>query len=145
MATYSFQNVTASIVGPGGSFPFGYGAGVAEEGITIEQNEKGALTIGADGTPMHTMLCDKSGKATVRLLKTSPQNALLQAMYDAQSQDASLWGQNVITVVNTASGDTIACQSVAFVKSPTKTYAKEAGMLEWEFNCGKIDSVLGTY
>jgi Bacteriophage KPP10, Structural protein ORF10 len=146
MATYSFNNVQACIVGPGGSFSLGYGAGVAEEGITVEMTgEKDVLTIGADGTPMHTLLADKSGKATVRLLKVSPVNAQLQALYDAQSLSASLWGQNIITVTNSSSGDVISCRSVAFAKSPAKTYAKEPGVMEWEFNCGQIDSVLGTY
>lgn len=146
MATYSFMNVSASIVGPGGSFSLGYGSGVAEEGITTEMNgEKDVLTIGADGTPMHTLKADKSGKATVRLLKVSSVNAQLQAMYDAQSQSASLWGQNVITITDSNSGDVISCRSVAFAKSPAKTYAEEAGMMEWEFNAGTIDAVLGTY
>lgn len=146
MATYSFLNVQASIVGPGGTFSLGYGAAVADEGITIEMNgEKDVLTIGADGAAMHTLVADSSGKVTVRLLKTSPVNAQLQAMYDAQSLSSSLWGQNVVTVTNTASGDVTSCRSVAFAKSPTKTYAKEAGIMEWDFNAGHIDSVLGIY
>jgi hypothetical protein len=146
MATYSFMSVQASIVGPGGAFSLGYGAAVAEEGITIEANaEKDILTIGADGAAMHTLVADDSAKVTVRLLKTSPVNAQLQALYDAQSLSASLWGQNVITVTNPASGDVIACRSVAFAKTPTKTYAKEAGMLEWEFNAGHHNAVLGVY
>jgi len=146
MATYSFQNVQASIVGPGGSFSLGYGAAVADEGITIESaGEKDVMTVGADGKVMHTLLADKSAKLTVRLLKTSPVNSQLQAMYDAQSQSASLWGQNVITVADTASGDVNTCTSVAFAKNPTKTYNKDGAMLEWEFNAGSLNSVLGTY
>ena len=36
MSTYSFLDVQATIVGPGGAFSLGSGAGVAEEGISIE-------------------------------------------------------------------------------------------------------------
>ncbi len=146
MATYSFLDVQASITGPGGVFSLGYGAGTAEEGIDIVANaERDVMTIGADGTAMHNLIVDKSGTVTVRLLKTSPQNAKLQALYDAQTLSSALWGQNVITVTNSANGDITSCRSVAFKKKPDLHYAKEGGINEWEFNAGYIDSVLGTY
>ena len=48
MATYSFQNVTASIVGSG-VVDLGFGSGNAKEGITVEFNEpRNAMYIGAD-------------------------------------------------------------------------------------------------
>ena len=143
---YSFLEVQAAIAGPGGTFNLGNGSGAAEEGITIEMTaEKDIMTIGADGTPMHSLSADNSGMVTVRLLKTSPVNAQLQAMYDAQKLDPSLWAQNVITISNTNSGDSVGCRSVAFKKLPNNVYAKEGGMNEWEFNAGAIDTLLGTY
>lgn len=144
--TYSFLNVQATIVGPGGSFNIGQGAGIAEEGITVERaNDKGTMTIGADGTGMHSLHADKSGTVTVRLLKTSPQNAKLMAMYDLQTADSRLYGQNVITITDTGSNDSTGCRGVGFKKAPTLTYAKEGQMMEWSFNAIAIDSVLGTY
>ncbi len=143
---YSFLEVQAAIAGPGGTFNLGNGSGAAEEGITIEMTaEKDIMTIGADGTPMHSLSADNSGMVTVRLLKTSPVNAQLQAMYDAQKLDPSLWAQNVITISNTNSGDSVGCRSVAFKKLPNNVYAKEGGMNEWEFNAGAIDTLFGTY
>ena len=144
--TYSFLNVQATIVGPGGAFNIGQGAGISEEGITIERaNDKGTMTIGADGTGMHSLHADKSGTLTVRLLKTSQQNAKLMAMYDLQTASSTLYGQNVITVTDTGSGDSTGCRGVGFKKAPTITYAKEGQMMEWAFNAIAIDSVLGTY
>jgi hypothetical protein len=143
---YSFLDVQATIAGPGGSFNLGNGAGNAEEGIDIEMVEdKNTMTVGADGTPMHSLHAGKAGTVTVRLLKTSPVNAKLQAMYDLQSQSSSLWGQNVISINNTASGDNVGCRSVAFKKSPKNAYAKDGGSNEWVFDAGAIDSILGTY
>ncbi len=143
---YSFLEVQAAIAGPGGTFNLGNGSGAAEEGITIEMTaEKDIMTIGADGTSMHSLSADNSGMITVRLLKTSPVNAQLQAMYDAQKLDPSLWAQNVITISNTNSGDSVGCRSVAFKKLPNNVYAKEGGMNEWEFNAGAIDTLFGTY
>jgi hypothetical protein len=66
-------------------------------------------------------------------------------MYDAQKLDPSLWAQNVITISNTNSGDSVGCRSVAFKKLPNNVYAKEGGMNEWEFNAGAIDTLFGTY
>ena len=141
--TYSFLNVNAAIVGPGGTFGLGSGAGAAEEGITIESNEIDAMTIGADGSPMHSLHADKSGKVTVRLLKTSPVNQKLGAMLALQRSSAALHGQNTITLTNTNTGDIITCQICAFAKWPTLTYAKDAGTNEWVFNAGIIDQGLG--
>lgn len=146
MSTYSFLNVQAGIEGPGGAIDLSAGAGVAEEGITIEMNgDKDTMTIGADGTGMHSLHADKSGTVTMRFLKTSPTNAKLMAMYDLQTADSRLHGQNVITVVDSGSNDNTGCRGVAFKKKPTITYAKEGQFMEWSFNVVYIDTVLGTY
>ncbi len=144
MATYSFLNVNATMAGPGGIVNLAAGAAAAEEGITIEAVEdKNVMTIGADGRGQHSLIASDAATVTVRLLKTSPINALLMAMYDLQSASSALWGQNVITVVDSARNDFTALQAVAFKKKPTLTYAKEGGMNEWTFDAIKANSVLG--
>lgn len=142
--TYSFQDVNAAIVGPGGGFSLGAGSGNAEEGITIEQAaEIDAMTIGADGSGMHSLVANKAAKVTVRLLKTSPTNALLSAMASFQRVSAANHGQNTISIVNKVSGDAITCQLAAFSRIPTISYSKEGGMIEWEFNSILSDVGLG--
>jgi hypothetical protein len=132
------------MVGPGGAINLGADAGAAEEGITIEPNEDiDTLTVGADGTPMHSLHSDRSGTIRVRLLKTSPTNQKLAQLYAIQTADSSQHGQNTLTVANTYTQDMISCQKVAFKRPPTLTYAKEGGMNEWEFSAGIIDRVLG--
>jgi structural protein KPP10_ORF10 len=144
--TYSFKDVSASINGPTGSANLGYGAAIADEGITIDMaGDKETMHIGADGTPMHSLHADKSGTVTVRCLKTSPTNAILQAMYDAQQVSSTLWAQNVIIVRENESGDITTCSSVGFKKKANLKYGKEADIVEWPFNAGQIDTVLGTY
>lgn len=145
MATYSFLDVNASIAGPGGFANLAAGAAAAEEGITIEPVEdKNVMTIGADGQGQHSLVASDARKVTIRLLKTSPINAILMAMYDLQSASSALWGKNVITVVDSARGDLTLIQSAAFKTPPTLTYAKEAGMNEWAFDAIKGNTVLGT-
>jgi len=144
MTTYSFNEVHCSFVGPGGSLDLGYGAGTAEEGITIEPNEAiDTLTVGADGTPMHSLHRNTSGSATVRLFKTSPRNQALAAMFALQTTGSATHGQNVFIVTNSWTNDNIVCSEVAFKRAHTLTYAKEAGINEWSFNCGRIMRTLG--
>lgn len=144
MATYSFLDVTAAIDGPGGSINLGAGAGVAEEGITIEGvNDKNTMLIGADGAGMHSLMADESSTVTIRLLKTSPVNAQLSQMYNTQTVSSATHGRNTITVRDIARGDSITLQQVAFKKRPTIEYAKEAGMMEWAFDAISTVAVLG--
>ena len=143
--TYSFLDVHAAIVGPGGAISLGSGAGNAEEGITIEPTgDINTMTIGADGSPMHSLHADKSGKVTIKLLKTSPVNAKLSNMYAFQTSSGATHGQNTLSISNSATGDIITCRSVAFEKAPSINYAKEGGMNEWAFSAGIIDRTLGT-
>lgn len=138
--TYSFLDTHCAITGPGGAFSITNGA--AKEGITIAMREdKNKLDIGADGSGMHSLRADKSGKITIRLLKNSPTNALLSAMYNLQQTSATIWGQNVISLVSSV-GDVITATGVAFLRQPVVTYAEEGGMNEWEFEAIAINELL---
>ena len=146
MATYSFLDVTASLTGPTGVIDLGQGAANSEEGITQTMGgNKNTMTIGADGEVMHSLHADKSGTITVTLLKTSPVNKKLSLAYNAQSQSSATWGNNVIVIRNTASGDISTARSCAFQKQPDFNNAKEGGTVAWVFDCGKIDQLLGEF
>lgn len=146
MATYSFLDVTASLTGPTGVIDLGQGSANSEEGITQAMGgNKNTMTIGADGEVMHSLHADKSGTITVTLLKTSPVNKKLSLAYNAQSQSSATWGNNVIVIRNTASGDISTARSCAFQKQPDFNNAKEGGTVAWVFDCGKIDQLLGEF
>ncbi|MGC4544691.1 DUF3277 family protein [Escherichia coli] len=146
MATYSFMDVTASLTGPTGVIDLGQGSANSEEGITQTMGgNKNTMTIGADGEVMHSLHADKSGTITVTLLKTSPVNKKLSLAYNAQSQSSATWGNNVIVIRNTASGDISTARSCAFQKQPDFNNAKEGGTVAWVFDCGKIDQLLGEF
>ncbi|ELG0751087.1 DUF3277 family protein [Salmonella enterica] len=146
MATYSFMDVTASLSGPTGVIDLGQGSANSEEGITQTMGgNKNTMTIGADGEVIHSLHADKSGTITVTLLKTSPVNKKLSLAYNAQSQSSATWGNNVIVIRNTASGDISTARSCAFQKQPDFNNAKEGGTVAWVFDCGKIDQLLGEF
>ena len=142
---YSFLDTQVAINGPGGSFTIGgTGSGSAEEGITVEMNEdKNTMTIGADGTAMHSLHAGQGGKLTIRLLKTSPVNSQLSAMYATQTSSSALHGQNVVSLKNSTLGDSITAAKCAFKRLPTLTYAKEGGINVWEFDVGVVAMSLG--
>ncbi|MBC8950252.1 DUF3277 family protein [Xenorhabdus sp. TS4] len=146
MATFSFLDVSATITGIGGMVDLANGAATSEEGIVIAMAEsKNTMTVGADGEVMHSLAATKSGTITVTLLKTSPANAKLMLMYNAQQFSSATWGNNIILIRNKASGDTHTARSVAFQKIPDITNAKLGNTVSWVFDCGKIDIILGTF
>jgi hypothetical protein len=146
MAAYSFKDVNAAIVGVGGAFSLASGAGAADEGIVIAAvSDKNTMTIGADGTPMHSLNPSSASTVTINLLKTSPVNAFLMAMYNAQSASSALWGDNVITVSILQTGEIINLTKCAFKKTPNLEYALAAKSVSWTFDCGRTSPILGAY
>lgn len=144
LGTYSFLDTVATISGPGGVFQIGSSAGVADEGITVEMiEEKDNMKVSADGQAMHALNAASSAKIRVRLLKTSPVNALLGGMYNFQTASSLNHGQNTIVITDVARGDVITASQVAFVKFPNISYAKDPAMNEWEFNAGVVNQLLG--
>jgi len=142
---YSFLDIVAAIKGPNGSFSIGSGAGAAEEGITVAMiDAKNTMMIGADGQGMHSLHAGKGGTVTVRLLKTSPTNALLQDMYFADTASSATHGQNTIVIRDPARGDVISCKGCAFQKFPDMTYAKDGNVVEWMWDSAEVDQLLGT-
>lgn len=144
-ATYSFGDVSATIDGPGGSFLIGGpDAASAEEGITITlAEETNTMTIGADGSVMHSLHQARAGSATFRLLKTSPVNQQFQQLYNYQRQSSALWGRNTIVIQDVARGDIYTCQGCAFVRFPQNAYAKVGNIIEYELNVALVDPNLG--
>lgn len=145
MGTYSLLDVQAAITGPGGSINLANGAAVSDEGVTVEMDDaKNTMTPGADGSVMHSLHAAKTGKITIRYLKTSPTNKALEQMYNLQTSSSALHGLNTITLNDTARGDNITGRQAAFQKLPSLTYAKDGGMNEWVFDVGRLDMRLGS-
>lgn len=141
MSAYSFQDVSCSITGPGGTFNI---FGVAEEGISISMVEdKNTMAVGADASVMHSLHAGNAGTVTIRLLKTSPMNALLMDMYRYQKASSANWGRNTISIRNAVRGDDAECREVAFKRIPDFANAKVGNIVEWSFDAGHVDEMLG--
>lgn len=145
MATYSFMDFSASLIGPGIAATIGGpDSSNADEGVTVSYTEdKGTMTTGASGSGMHSLHAGKSGVITVRLLKTSPINALLSKAYNLQTASSALYGRNVLTLRDAARNDAVVGRQAAFRKHPDLSFAKVGNTVEWAFNVIKIDTLLG--
>ena len=144
MSTYSFLDVNGAISGPGGNFNLASGAGAADEGIVIASvGDKNVMQTGPGGDGQHSLIAAESSLVTLTLLKTSPVNGLLMAMYNFQTSSSAVWGRNVIVVSDFARGDIVTLAKVAFKKVPDISYAKEAGTSVWTFDAIKTSRFLG--
>ena len=152
---YSFLDVSIAMTFPGGTTTIaGQGTntgstnmsnmGYSEEGIKVVRNvEKNVMTVGADGSVMHSLRAGRQGRITVSLLKTSPGNAILNQIYNQQSLSSASWGQNQMQITNAVTGDNITSAYVAFVKQPDNINRGEGGVMDWEFDAGFIVEILG--
>lgn len=144
MSTYAFTDTAVSLVGLGAVLQLGSGNGVAEEGITIKrEGDKNKMTLGADGTGMHSLVAASAGTIEITLLKTSPSNAALMELYNVQRVTAALWGSNVITITQSGLGDLHVCTQCAFKKAPDIGYAVEGKTVTWVFDSVLINNKLG--
>ncbi len=143
MSAYSFLNVQASIVGPGLATQIGSSAAAAKEGLSTSfEEDKTTVTTGADGAIMTSVRASMTGRITVRLLKTSPINAVLSSAFNFQRQGAANAGQNNIQVVDKIRGDVVTGRQMSFVKFPDNNWSEEGNILEWQF-VGIVNEILG--
>lgn len=143
MSAYSFLDVSAVIDGPGGNFSLT--GENDQEGISIEPvSDQNTMTEGADGNVMHSLSAGSACTATIRLLKTSPLNAKLNELYKYQTSSAAYHGQNTITIRDSARGDDCVVTEAAFKKLPANQWAAQGNTLEWAFDGGKYNPILGS-
>ena len=143
--TYSFLDVSATITGPNITASIGSTSGTSDEGITVAFSEdQSTMVTGADGTGMHSIHGAQSGTVNLRLLKSSPTNALLAAAYQADRSVPSSGGQNTIVISWLAGGDVYLCSQCDFRKFPDNAYGKDANIIEWTFNAIYLNPLLGS-
>lgn len=144
VSTYSFLDVFVGVQGPGISAELGGGNGVAEEGVVVTMAEdKSTMLVGVDGGAAHSLHASNAGTITITLLKTNPLNHMLQAAYNQQKTTSALWGKNVITISNPARGDLVTAREGAFKRQPDFANAKEAGTVQWQWDCVSIQQYIG--
>ena len=101
------------------------------------------MTKGADGSVMHSLIAAKTGRLTLSFLKTSPAHAILSQIYNTSSVSSALWGRLGFLITETSTGDTVSMAAGAFKRDASNNYRTEGGVMDWEFDVGFVDQVLG--
>jgi hypothetical protein len=148
MATYSFMNFQLTMTGPGAAaINLGAGAAIPTEGVTVDMVEdKNQMSIGADGKVMHSLRANRGATLTVRLQQVSRTNRILSDVYASQTSILSgglYHGQNIFTLTDVLRGDSYTMSEAAFKRFPSRTWAQDGNMVEWSFDVGICDPLLG--
>ena len=98
--SYSFTNVTATLIAPGFVIQLGNGAAPSDEGIEVEfEGDHSKVRTGADGKGITAAYAARNGSIRVRLLKNSPANKMLDLLFAAQTVSPTLVvGLGVLTI-----------------------------------------------
>ena len=118
------------------------GAYAPDTYITAERNEDTfSLQVGASGETVRTKSNNLSGKVTVTLLARSQVNDLLSALAVADENTAAGVAPLFMKELN---GTTVlAAESAWIVRQPNTERAKEAGTVEWVFECSNLQMFNG--
>ena len=105
----------------------------------VERNEDSfKRKAGADGEQVRSRTLDRSGKVTITLMQTAPQNAQLQAALLAD--EASPAGVSIFPLmVKDYGGNALWVAPEAWITKPAGgEMAAEAGTREWVFECSNL-------
>ena len=105
----------------------------------VERNEDSfKRKAGADGEQVRSRTLDWSGKVTITLMQTAPQNAALQAILLAD--EASPNGSGILPLfIKDYNGNALWAAPEAWITKPAGSeMAAEAGTREWVFECAKL-------
>lgn len=99
------------------------------------------LKIGADGEGALSVTNNLSGRFTIRLMSTSESNDLLMGLFAAFQNAKTLFP----IMVKDLNGTSLHLGALCWpTKIPKRTYAQEAGAVEWVFETQELISFVGS-
>ena len=137
MKTYSFLNTIVLVQG--------FEIIEWDEGddvINIERREDSAIdVVGADGTMTVAISADKSGVMSFRLQQTSPSNATLDALINAQENGAFV---PIFVQFKDTEGNDLASGTQGYIrKKPALTRGRGHNGQLWEIVVERLDMLIG--
>jgi len=139
MKRYSFQDTVMVI---NGVEITGWADG--DDVIDIERRSDSVTDkMGADGQMMISVGTDKSGTVKVKLMQTSPSNAMLTNIMSLQEASGSLFVPVVVKFQDTYRQD-LAIGTQGYLKKPSKlTRGAGGNTQEWEIVVERLDLAFG--
>ena len=136
MSTHNLKNHKLTI---GVKTYTGFGDGSAV--IVARVTEAATMIIGSTGEGHHNLINDQSGTITVRIDRSSSENAFLSAL--SVLQELSGAGEVAITYEDINGGDVHSALSCRLQKMPDGDYTNDMGGLDYVFNCLQLDMWYG--
>ena len=110
--------------------------------ITAERDEDAfAKHVGAGGEVARTRNRNRSGRVTVTLLASSPENDLLSAVALLDEQSAE--GVGAVFIKDLVGTTMVHAPDAWLVKLPATERAKELGVVEWAIDCAELEIFIG--
>lgn len=137
LSTYDFKQVAVIL---GGRIISGFAEG--DDAVTVEtDNDEFSLTVGADGEATRSKSNNRSATITLRLLKTSQSNDILNAFM--QSDRLSNSGLQPFVCKDNNGREIHACESAWIQKAPTASHGANSGIMEWVLRTENMLSTFG--
>lgn len=110
--------------------------------IAAARNEDGfTMTVGAGGEVARSRNRNRTGRVTVTLLASSPENDLL--MQAAQADEATGQGIGALLMKDRLGTSLLHAENAWIAKIPDMSRAKELGVVEWLIDCAELETFSG--
>lgn len=115
------------------------------EFVTVERDSDAfSDVVGTDGDVSRSRSSDKRGTITIKLLQTSPTNALLSALHEADLNTPGGAGVGQAVVRDRLNGATKFSANHAWImKAPDVSLDRTATSREWKIRCADLSSFEG--
>lgn len=100
-----------------------------------------SITVGAGGEVARSRNRNRTGRVTVTLLASSPENDLL--MQAALADEATGEGIGPLFLKDRAGTSVLHAENAWIAKIPDMNRAKQLGTVEWPFDCAELEMFVG--
>jgi hypothetical protein len=110
--------------------------------IAATRNEDGwTVTVGAGGEEARTRNRNRSGKVTITLLASSPENDILSAAAELDEQSGE--GVGPLFIKDRLGTSLVHAENAWIMKKPDLGRAKALGVVEWVIETGRLETFAG--
>lgn len=139
--TYSFDDVTCTMVHPLVGLHTVTGTGVGSIGVTMNTT-KTVHDIAADGSVMISKIPGNNGTIAIEVQQTSSFHKWLLGYYNAVvAAPSAMWAQASIVIQDKVGGITITALSVSPEKRADRSYQAEGQRVTWNLMAANIQEL----
>ena len=97
--------------------------------------------VGTDGEVTRSKTNDNRATVTIRLMQSSPINALLSALHNSDKNSPGGVGVGPFELFDASGGTTLVAEKCWIAKEPDSSWDRTATEREWMIRCARLDQV----